>query len=52
MFDLDPSVDAGSYEEALAALNRQIEAEYSNDAALTADERKQLDNIRSRQVTI
>lgn len=52
VFDLDPSVDAGSYEEALAALNKQIEAEYSNDAALTADERKQLDNIKSRQVTI
>ena len=52
VFDLDPSVDAGSYEEALAALNKQIEAEYTNDAALTADERKQLDNIKSRQVTI
>ena len=52
VFDLDPSVEAGSYEEALTALNKQIEAEYSNDAALTADERKQLDNIKSRQVTI
>lgn len=52
VFDLDPSVEAGSYGEALAALNKQIEAEYTNDAALTADERKQLDNIRSRQVTI
>ena len=52
VFDLDPSVDAGSYEDALAALNTQIEAEYGNDAALNADERKQLDNIKSRQVTI
>ena len=52
VFDLDPSVEAGSYGEALAALNKQIEAEYTNDAALTADERKQLDNIKSRQVTI
>ena len=52
VFDLDPSVEAGSYEEALTALNKQIEAEYANDAALTADERKQLDNIKSRQVTI
>lgn len=52
VFDLDPSVDAGSYEEALTALNKQIEAEYTNDAALSADERKQLDNIKSRQVTI
>ena len=45
-------MEAGSYGEALAALNKQIEAEYTNDAALTADERKQLDNIKSRQVTI
>ena len=52
VFDLDPSVEAGSYEEALAALNKQIEAEYANDDVLTADERKQLDNIKSRQVTI
>lgn len=52
VFDLDPTVEAGSYEEALATLNTQIEAEYTNDAALTAEERKQLDNIKSRQVTI
>lgn len=52
VFDLDPSMEAGSYEEALAALNTKIEAEYANDAALSADERKQLDNIKSRQVTI
>ena len=52
VFDLDPSVEAGSYEEALTALNTKIEAEYANDAALSADERKQLDNIKSRQVTI
>lgn len=52
VFDLDPSVEAGSYEDALAALDKQIEAEYGNDAALNADERKQLDNIKSRQVTI
>ena len=52
VFDLDPSVEASSYEEALTALNTKIEAEYANDAALSADERKQLDNIKSRQVTI
>ncbi|WJY98506.1 DUF5926 family protein [Corynebacterium fournieri] len=52
VFDLDPSVEADSYEKALAALNTQIEAEYTNDAALNAEERKQLDNIKSRQVTI
>jgi len=52
VFDLDPSVDAGAYESALAALDGQIQAEYGNDAALSAEERKQLDNIKSRQVTI
>lgn len=52
VFDLDPSADAGSYEEALAELDQAITAEYANDAALSADERKQLDNIKSRQVTI
>jgi len=52
VFDLDPSVGAGAYESALAALDKQIQAEYGNDAALSAEERKQLDNIKSRQVTI
>ena len=52
VWDLDPSVDAASYEDALAALDKAITAEYANDAQLTADERKQLDNIKSRQVTI
>lgn len=45
-------MDAGAYESALAALDGQIQAEYGNDAALSAEERKQLDNIKSRQVTI
>ena len=52
VFDLDPSVAADSYDAALADLDKKITAEYANDAALTADERKQLDNIKSRQVTI
>lgn len=52
VFDLDPSVAADSYEAALAELDKKITAEYANDAALSADERKQLDNIKSRQVTI
>lgn len=52
VWDLDPSVDAASYADALATLNAKIEAEYTNDAQLSADERKQLDNIKSRQVTI
>ena len=36
VFDLDPSVGAGAYESALAALDKQIQAEYGNDAALSA----------------
>lgn len=52
VFDLDPSVDAGAYESALAALDEQIRAEYGKDATLSAEERKQLDTIKSRQVTI
>ena len=52
VFDLDPTVAADSYEAALADLDKKITAEYDNDAALSADERKQLDSIKSRQVTI
>ena len=52
VFDLDPAVAADSYEAALADLDKKITTEYTNDAALSADERKQLDNIKSRQVTI
>ncbi|MEH0147790.1 DUF5926 family protein [Corynebacterium sp. Q4381] len=59
VWDLDPAVDpiadeapAAAYAEALTALNEKIVAEYASDAQLNADERKQLDNIKSRQVTI
>ena len=52
VWDLDPAVEPESYADALVALNKAIEAEYANDAQLSADERKQLDNIKSRQVTI
>lgn len=52
VWDLDPAVAAESYDDALVALNKEIEAEYANDAQLSAEERKQLDNIKSRQVTI
>lgn len=52
VWDVDPSVDAASYAGALEQLEKKISAEYSNDAQLSADERKQLDNIKSRQVTI
>lgn len=52
VFDLDPSVAADTYGDALKKVNDAIAAEYDNDAQLTADERKQLENIKSRQVTI
>ncbi|MBL7286848.1 preprotein translocase subunit SecA [Corynebacterium godavarianum] len=52
VWDLDPEVAPESYAEALKDLNVKLEAELANDAQLTAAERKQLDNIKSRQVTI
>jgi len=52
VWDLDPSVEPDTYGDALVALNKEVEAEYANDAQLSAEERKQLDNIKSRQVTI
>lgn len=52
VWDLDPEVAPESYAEALKALDAKLEAELGNDAQLTAAERKQLDNIKSRQVTI
>lgn len=52
VWDLDPQVPAESYADAMVALNEAIEQEYASDAQLNAEERKQLDNIKSRQVTI
>lgn len=52
VWDVAPDVDTASYAGALAELDAKISAEYGNDAQLSADERKQLDNIKSRQVTI
>ncbi|WIM67533.1 DUF5926 family protein [Corynebacterium breve] len=52
VFDLDPEVEHDSYGDALQALNDAIEKEYANDAQLSAEERRQLENIKSRQVTI
>lgn len=52
VWDVAPDVDAASHAGALAELDAKISAEYGNDAQLSADERKQLDNIKSRQVTI
>lgn len=52
VFDLDPTVTAQEFAEPLVALNTLIEAELDNEAQLTAEERKALSNIKSRQVTI
>ena len=52
VFDLDPTVTSGEYDDELARLDKAIAAELDNDAQLSADERKQLQNIKSRQVTI
>lgn len=52
VFDLDPEVSHDSYGEELARVNQALVTELDNDAQLSADERKQLENIKSRQVTI
>ena len=52
VFDLDPTVAPEEYKAALEALEKKIVAEMGNDAELTSDERRNLDNIKSRQVTI
>ncbi|WP_018295911.1 DUF5926 family protein [Corynebacterium lubricantis] len=52
VFDLDPEVGMNSYEDALKALGEEIEKEYANAEPLTSEERRQLENIKSRQVTI
>ncbi len=52
VFDLDPEVAHDSYEEELSRVEKALAAEMSNDAQLTPDERKQLENIKSRQVTL
>lgn len=52
VWDLPADREPATYAEDLVALNAKIEQELSNDAQLNADERKQLENIKSRQVTI
>ena len=52
VFDLDPAVAYDSYEEHLARVNAALEEELGNDAQLNPEERKQLENIKSRQVTL
>ena len=52
VFDVTPEPAVDSYREQLERVNQALEEEISNDAQLSADERKQLQNIKSRQVTI
>lgn len=52
VFDLDRTVPAESYAEPMAVLNTALEKELSNDAPLSAEERRKLQNIKSREVTI
>lgn len=52
VFDLDPAVSHDSYGKELTRVNEALVAELDNEAQLSADERKQLQNIKSRQVTI
>ncbi len=52
VFDLDPSQDPESFVPELERLNDAAEQELENDAQLTAEERRQEANIKSRQVTL
>ncbi|MBP3089454.1 preprotein translocase subunit SecA [Corynebacterium sp. sy017] len=52
VWDLDPQREPSDYRADVEALNEKIIAEIDNDAQLSADERRQLENIKSRQVTI
>lgn len=52
VWDLEPEREPASYKEDLEALDAKIAAELENVAELSAEERKQLENIKSRQVTI
>ena len=52
VFDLAPEVPFDSYAAQLERVDAALEKELTNDAQLTADEHRQLQNIKSRQVTI
>lgn len=52
VFDLDPTIPHVEFVPALEALDKLISAELDNDAQLNPTERRQLENIKSRQVTI
>lgn len=52
VFDLPRDGEPQTYNEALEQVDKAISAELSNDAQLDPEERKQLENIKSRQVTL
>lgn len=52
VFDVDREVDPVSYVPALEVVSAKVAAELANEAPLNAEERKQVENIKSRQVTI
>lgn len=52
VWDLDPKRELASYAADLEALNAKILEALATDAPLDEEERKQMDSIKSRQVTI
>ena len=52
VWDLDPSLDAADYEDALAGFVTRYRAALRSTAALTADERRARSGLLSRQVTL
>ncbi|MDY6050472.1 MAG: DUF5926 family protein [Corynebacterium sp.] len=52
VWDLDPTITHLEYDEQLEAIEKFLVADATNDAELTGDERRKLENIKSRQVTI
>lgn len=52
VFDVDPAAEPASFGDELADLDVALRAAYGTDAPLSTGERKQLDNIKSREVTI
>ena len=52
VWDLDPDRDYTNYAAELKRVDKAILAELDNDAQLSSEERRQLENIKSRQVTI
>lgn len=52
VIEVDPSAEAASHAEALAALQQRYEEALASDAPLTVEERRARDGLVSRQVTL